>query len=99
MASYQEPHGYHKHKVYLHGVVELSRSQTKILGDALDLLRTERKSRTDMAEFLEIPESVIQKCMSRKACVRLGLEHLEALSRKLGIDISGWDLSQSSEGF
>lgn len=97
MVSYREPHGYHKHKTYLLGVVELSRSQTKILGDALDLLRTERTSRADMAEFLGIPEGIIQKCMSRKASVRLELTHLEDLARKLGIDISRWDLSQSSE--
>jgi adenylate kinase family enzyme len=74
------------------GIIQLSRSQTKTLADALDPIFREHGSRKRLALALGVKENTVAKIMVRKASTDMNWEQFHALANRLGVDVSAWDV-------
>ena len=78
--------------MHYNGIIQLSRSQTAAVADALEPLLAKYGSRAGIALALGVKLSAVQKMMARKASTEVRRDNFDAIVQKIGVDTSKWDL-------
>ena len=81
--------------MHFNGIIQLTRSQTKVVADALEPMVKELGGREKASLALGIKLGAIQKLLLRRASTEMRRDNFDVIIGKLGLDVSGWDLNRS----
>lgn len=77
-------------------MVELNRSQTRRLADALDPIVAAHGSRDRAARALGLPsKDALDRVLVRRASARISRDKFLILTEALRIDVSGWEVKDT----